>query len=139
MIRRPPRSTRTDTLFPYTTLFRSSSCRDPPRHSGPGRWDIRERTRPEHGAGSRLRFRSFPTCSLSSWVIIFVSASPRAPQRSGTTGNRVHAGRRSSSQYRRSCPDPHDGAPAPPLPPPILDICFGLLIFLKFLYIIFYV
>src|SRR3546814_7011252 len=29
MIRRPPRSTRTDTLFPYTTLFRSPawSCR----------------------------------------------------------------------------------------------------------------
>src|SRR3546814_8014291 len=25
MIRRPPRSTRTDTLFPYTTLFRSHS------------------------------------------------------------------------------------------------------------------
>src|SRR3546814_3232046 len=35
MIRRPPRSTRTDTLFPYTTLFRSPSpapraCRVPP-------------------------------------------------------------------------------------------------------------
>src|SRR3546814_7766536 len=29
MIRRPPRSTRTDTLFPYTTLFRSS-----------GRWTL---------------------------------------------------------------------------------------------------
>src|SRR3546814_8112230 len=35
MIRRPPRSTRTDTLFPYTTLFRSTangcaaSCRTP--------------------------------------------------------------------------------------------------------------
>src|SRR3546814_2991517 len=27
MIRRPPRSTRTDTLFPYTTLFRSKSLR----------------------------------------------------------------------------------------------------------------
>src|SRR3546814_20009976 len=26
MIRRPPRSTRTDTLFPYTTLFRSRSA-----------------------------------------------------------------------------------------------------------------
>src|SRR3546814_4542011 len=26
MIRRPPRSTRTDTLFPYTTLFRSSKA-----------------------------------------------------------------------------------------------------------------
>src|SRR3546814_19063670 len=32
MIRRPPRSTRTDTLFPYTTLFRSAA-------------DIRERDR----------------------------------------------------------------------------------------------
>src|SRR3546814_6812680 len=33
MIRRPPRSTRTDTLFPYTTLFRSSQeqqCDDQP-------------------------------------------------------------------------------------------------------------
>src|SRR3546814_1796380 len=28
MIRRPPRSTRTDTLFPYTTLFRSSGIGD---------------------------------------------------------------------------------------------------------------
>src|SRR3546814_14760782 len=28
MIRRPPRSTRTDTLFPYTTLFRSAALRD---------------------------------------------------------------------------------------------------------------
>src|SRR3546814_17981999 len=28
MIRRPPRSTRTDTLFPYTTLFRSLGTRD---------------------------------------------------------------------------------------------------------------
>src|SRR3546814_4977572 len=27
MIRRPPRSTRTDTLFPYTTLFRSAAAR----------------------------------------------------------------------------------------------------------------
>src|SRR3546814_16913242 len=27
MIRRPPRSTRTDTLFPYTTLFRSTRAR----------------------------------------------------------------------------------------------------------------
>src|SRR3546814_20855907 len=29
MIRRPPRSTRTDTLFPYTTLFRSHIARRP--------------------------------------------------------------------------------------------------------------
>src|SRR3546814_7148424 len=30
MIRRPPRSTRTDTLFPYTTLFRSDYCAEFP-------------------------------------------------------------------------------------------------------------
>src|SRR3546814_13619238 len=29
MIRRPPRSTRTDTLFPYTTLFRSDLRQNP--------------------------------------------------------------------------------------------------------------
>src|SRR3546814_3781592 len=33
MIRRPPRSTRTDTLFPYTTLFRSKRGRR--RRPGP--------------------------------------------------------------------------------------------------------
>src|SRR3546814_7381685 len=31
MIRRPPRSTRTDTLFPYTTLFRSDELDQYPR------------------------------------------------------------------------------------------------------------
>src|SRR3546814_6401657 len=39
MIRRPPRSTRTDTLFPYTTLFRSFLCC---RH-GNGGFGIRKR------------------------------------------------------------------------------------------------
>src|SRR3546814_11404133 len=34
MIRRPPRSTRTDTLFPYTTLFRSP-VRTPGKKHGP--------------------------------------------------------------------------------------------------------
>src|SRR3546814_11995308 len=32
MIRRPPRSTRTDTLFPYTTLFRSFLARPIPEN-----------------------------------------------------------------------------------------------------------
>src|SRR3546814_15007785 len=36
MIRRPPRSTRTDPLFPYTTLFRSAVAR------GDGLEDLRE-------------------------------------------------------------------------------------------------
>src|SRR3546814_2855177 len=44
MIRRPPRSTRTDTLFPYTTLFRSAKWNGVPR---------------------RLR----TTCWLAGWVL----------------------------------------------------------------------
>src|SRR3546814_4069735 len=35
MIRRPPRSTRTDTLFPYTTLFRSVAVRMDARNRRP--------------------------------------------------------------------------------------------------------
>src|SRR3546814_5489463 len=58
MIRRPPRSTRTDTLFPYTTLFRSVRQ--------PCRW-IGDR-RPAKGTDEvgrpldqrRLGFRGFP-------------------------------------------------------------------------------
>src|SRR3546814_13095203 len=34
MIRRPPRSTRTDTLFPYTTLFRSETGIAALQHEG---------------------------------------------------------------------------------------------------------
>src|SRR3546814_16021630 len=36
MIRRPPRSTRTDTLFPYTTLFRSCLAEDVERDAAVG-------------------------------------------------------------------------------------------------------
>src|SRR3546814_7402004 len=48
MIRRPPRSTRTDTLFPYTTLFRS---RERPRRARP-----LSRNQDHH----RLYHRDFP-------------------------------------------------------------------------------
>src|SRR3546814_8246447 len=55
MIRRPPRSTRTDTLFPYTTLFRSGRDDDPRR--------LLEQARQRRSAGSlrpapRRRLRS---------------------------------------------------------------------------------
>src|SRR3546814_5925016 len=38
MKRRPPRSTRTDTLFPYTTLFRSFTYEIPVRQAGTYWW-----------------------------------------------------------------------------------------------------
>src|SRR3546814_3515473 len=66
MLRRPPISTRTDTLFPYTTLFRSvaadrrfrddrvvvlCACRS--RSSSEGH--LRRNARRSHGDGRRLR------------------------------------------------------------------------------------
>src|SRR3546814_10677806 len=39
MIRRPPRSTRTDTLFPYTTLFRSLLCAPEAIHAPSFTWN----------------------------------------------------------------------------------------------------
>src|SRR3546814_5784271 len=50
MIRRPPRSTRTDTLFPYTTLFRSDL------------WILRKKRR---GARATASSSSIPTRSWS--------------------------------------------------------------------------
>src|SRR3546814_9183055 len=44
-IRRPPRATRTDTLFPYTTLFRSARC---PAHAPAADGD---RTDAQHARG----------------------------------------------------------------------------------------
>src|SRR3546814_11261429 len=77
MIRRPPRSTRTDTLFPYTTLFRSPEVRStkaiflqirvtfatcpPAQHGGLVRRNHRQRDFP-----ARTRRGTSRTCALSS-------------------------------------------------------------------------
>src|SRR3546814_14413026 len=53
MIRRPPRSTRTDTLFPYTTLFRS-------REVGAGEVDAAESHALERGACTLSAARADP-------------------------------------------------------------------------------
>src|SRR3546814_14543641 len=52
MIRRPPRSTRTDTLFPYTTLFRSAglSFRRPNMTTTPESGAITPALSPEYEA-----------------------------------------------------------------------------------------
>src|SRR3546814_5706554 len=56
MIRRPPRSTRTDTLFPYTTLFRSGD-----RALGPGgRPDRRGASGGRDPPGVRIRLPPGP-------------------------------------------------------------------------------
>src|SRR3546814_13228092 len=63
MKRRPPRSTRTDTLFPYTTLFRSKPRRTDPkagRAAAPAvsdRSDGSSRRRPTPGRPPRITMR----------------------------------------------------------------------------------
>src|SRR3546814_14069057 len=66
MIRRPPRSTRTDTLFPYTTLFRSAPA-------GAG-----------HGDAGRRRRRA----------LLLRAAQRAAPRRPAPRRPRPQAGRR---------------------------------------------
>src|SRR3546814_10041803 len=56
MIRRPPRSTRTDTLFPYTTLFRSANQ-------------------------SMEEAASIPLVALTAWQVLVDTARLRAGQK----------------------------------------------------------
>src|SRR3546814_16021611 len=60
MIRRPPRSTRTDTLFPYTTLFRSAEIR-----------------RLIVVLGDLEIDESFPAAELQAWVVHTLMAERR--------------------------------------------------------------
>src|SRR3546814_10786852 len=69
MIRRPPRATRTDTLFPYTTLFRSQQGaageaareRDQPRrHDAGGAQGVDGEGRPAAADDARHRRRDAP-------------------------------------------------------------------------------
>src|SRR3546814_3895474 len=59
MIRRPPRSTRTDTLFPYTTLFRSRRTRLHAWRAAISRLHSREAPEPANAAAAQLRGRRY--------------------------------------------------------------------------------
>src|SRR3546814_18067223 len=118
MIRRPPRSTRTDTLFPYTTLFRSlqgarplpqeqdqqAHRRDP---QGPARRARSARDLRRSGAAGRRRLpprraRTVPRLSLAGLRIHAYRVRPGLPVGS-------------PASFR---------SPPPPLPSPL---CHGLL------------
>src|SRR3546814_1503011 len=84
MIRRPPRSTRTDTPFPYTTLFRSlgmllyAALAGPVARMMPASWHWPER-RAMHALGEPTMWdagqRLMQTAAPESWALI-VAASP---------------------------------------------------------------
>src|SRR3546814_2124165 len=80
MIRRPPRSTRTDTLFPYTTLFRSRSRRS-------ANW-LSRKSFPKKGKSSppncRSTSRSSPTLAIlnaNSTSVVLAPSMYAAPRR----------------------------------------------------------
>src|SRR3546814_11330570 len=81
MIRRPPRSTRTDTLFPYTTLFRSGSGPDSHRF----RHAINRSRRPPYAIGER-------SCPFRRQLRAAISSSNRESWRSSPQKRRhLHA------------------------------------------------
>src|SRR3546814_4340717 len=106
MIRRPPRSTRTDTLFPYTTLFRS---RVGQKNKITRRWARRgtrpsapkdQRTKsayifgaicPEQGKGAGL---VLPFCNTETMSLhlteIALAIAPGAQDRKSTRLNSSH-------------------------------------------------
>src|SRR3546814_12748211 len=99
MIRRPPRSTRTDTLFPYTTLFRSDGRLPAPR-------------RDRRGAGADL-----PAVPRPGRVAAQAGRQPfRRPAPDGRFRPRAHA-RAAAPAARRA----DGGALAPLLRPDLPD------------------
>src|SRR3546814_12245430 len=91
MIRRPPRSTRTDTLFPYTTLFRSPRrcCRER------GRRTRRPNPPASKGAAPPMKVDLFDF-ELTPDRIALCPAAPRnaarMPVRDGAETRQAHGG-----------------------------------------------
>src|SRR3546814_20239337 len=95
MIRRPPRSTRTDTLFPYTTLFRSArpnpynckptACTTAGRHRRPG--PLRSRRprnrKPPYWGRSNSPFLISITSQSIPAVATISGVSPRVSSETG--------------------------------------------------------
>src|SRR3546814_9116543 len=65
MIRQPPRATRTDTLFPYTTLVRSAVCPEEPLSLSKWRFEGRSGAGPSRRVFDRLSSSSGRTALKS--------------------------------------------------------------------------
>src|SRR3546814_2344037 len=75
MIRRPPRSTRTDTLFPYTTLFRS---KDLVQHERGQLRKITERAANKDDPGHQVQTLASPDLEPDRGACRMVRNDPRA-------------------------------------------------------------
>src|SRR3546814_17965854 len=92
MIRRPPRSTRTDTLFPYTTLFRSGARAGapPPAARDLGGYRARHRRRladkPQRGGAA---VPAAPATQLARCLAAFERNRTVRPQAAAAAGVRA--------------------------------------------------
>src|SRR3546814_5863701 len=82
MIRRPPSSTRTDTLFPYTTLFRSPGSPYPARAIGQKRRKEKSLDARRGGLAVRALDRGGPSRRFSI-AATWPSREPVAPRQAG--------------------------------------------------------
>src|SRR3546814_3052174 len=114
MIRRPPRSTRTDTLFPYTTLFRSARPHEQHHQveDAPGEDVAGDEGEGGHGDAGALvmeRGRSEEhTSELQSLMRISYAVFCLKKKKNSHTSNIHHASHRfATAQYRHTthhCP-----------------------------------
>src|SRR3546814_10996374 len=124
MIRRPPRSTRTDTLFPYTTLFRSAPTPPPSSTGVSNDWTHVE-------SGRRLFWRETRSVRMTAlWTIMTVGRRrlpPYAARRTAVSlpfgvaplalflaSVTLHRPDTPSPPPRRPSPDPPPRSPQPP-------------------------
>src|SRR3546814_12269011 len=98
MIRQPPRSTRTDTLFPYTTLFRSGGIGvgDHARVERPVGIVVADQPVLVGGGGGRVRDRA----TVDHHDVVPAGGEP--------------PGRRQAGDARPDDADPHDPSATPP-------------------------
>src|SRR3546814_1358614 len=99
MIRRPPRSTRTDTLFPYTTLCRSWGATR--NGSGQKKGPQREAAVPGESDQAACWSSSPESATLSSFAGVSSGAAVGEPNRM-TSGTQARAASRSSASMGRS-------------------------------------
>src|SRR3546814_16469921 len=99
MIRRPPRSTRTDTLFPYTTLFRSAREADRRRRTPDLADRARAATRGVYPA--RRRRGADPDDERAEAGGLRLGRAARYPRAAGRPGHRP------AGPYRRAGDPPY--------------------------------
>src|SRR3546814_13028322 len=117
MIRRPPRSTRTDTLFPYTTLFRSQDAHHLAARDGVQRGPVPARVAGGGHVGVGRAHAASPWCcaalplpvirtNSSSRRLDFVrhyrTRMPASPRTANTRLGSIHRDLHNSSVWRSS-------------------------------------